>query len=190
MAAFTAAAPALSSKAFFAKSSVKARAVTKAPRAAFKVEAKKKSVGDLKKADLEGKTVFVRCDLNVPLKDGVITDDTRIRAAIPTLEYLVENGAKVLVTSHLVSAPSARFPARGMFRSCDPNYPMPAILSPPGCDRRPCARPGARATRPATSPDNIHPNWYRNSSCGRSPRRPDTGRVRLARASGRSSCRG
>ena len=113
MAAFTAAAPALSSKAFFAKSSVKARAVTKAPRAAFKVEAKKKSVGDLKKADLEGKTVFVRCDLNVPLKDGEITDDTRIRAAIPTLEYLVDNGAKGLVTSHLVSAPSARFPARG-----------------------------------------------------------------------------
>ena len=108
MAAFTAAAPALSSKAFFAKSSVKARAVAKAPRAAFKVEAKKKSVGDLKKADLEGKVVFVRCDLNVPLKDGVITDDTRIRAAIPTLEYLVENGAKVLVTSHLVSAPPAR----------------------------------------------------------------------------------
>ena len=108
MAAFTAAAPALSSKAFFAKSSVKARAVAKAPRAAFKVEAKKKSVGDLKKADLEGKVVFVRCDLNVPLKDGVISDDTRIRAAIPTLEYLVENGAKVLVTSHLVSAPPAR----------------------------------------------------------------------------------
>ena len=103
MAAFTAAAPALSSKAFFARSQVKARAVTKAPRAAFKVEAKKKSVGDLKKADLEGKVVFVRCDLNVPLKDGVITDDTLIRAAIPTLEYLVEMGSKVLVTSHLVS---------------------------------------------------------------------------------------
>ena len=66
MAAFTAAAPALSSKAFFAKSSVKARAVAKAPRAAFKVEAKKMSVGDLGKAELEGKTVFVRCDLNVP----------------------------------------------------------------------------------------------------------------------------
>ena len=66
---------------------------------------KKKSVGDLTKKDLEGQTVFVRCDLNVPLdKDLNITDDTRIRAAIPTLEYLVKNGAKVLVTSHLVSA--------------------------------------------------------------------------------------
>ena len=109
MAAF-AAAPALSSRAFFTKSSVRAKktSVRAQARAALKVEAKKKSVGDLKKADLEGKTVFVRCDLNVPLKDGVITDDTRIRAAIPTLEYLVENGAKVLVTSHLVSAPPAR----------------------------------------------------------------------------------
>jgi len=54
-------------------------------------------------AQLKGKEVFVRCDLNVPLdKDLNITDDTRIRAAIPTLEYLVKNGAKVLVTSHLV----------------------------------------------------------------------------------------
>merc|ERR1711939_912864 len=103
MAAF-AAAPALSARAFFAKSSVRAKktSVRAQARAALKVEAKKKSVGDLKKADLEGKTVFVRCDLNVPLdKDLKITDDTRIRAAVPTLEYLVENGAKVLVTSHL-----------------------------------------------------------------------------------------
>ena len=103
MAAFAAAAPALTSRAFFAKSSVtKARASAKMPRAAFKVEAAKKSVGDLKEADLKGKTVFIRCDLNVPLDGAKITDDTRIRAAIPTLEYLAKNGAKVLVTSHLV----------------------------------------------------------------------------------------
>mmetsp|Transcript_11079 Transcript_11079/g.26961 ORF Transcript_11079/g.26961 Transcript_11079/m.26961 type:complete len:440 (-) Transcript_11079:276-1595(-) len=105
MAAFAAAAPTLSSRAFFAKSSVtaKSRTSAKAPRAAaFKVEAKKKSVGDLTEAELKGKTVFVRCDLNVPLdKDMKITDDTRIRAAIPTLEYLVKMGAKVMVTSHL-----------------------------------------------------------------------------------------
>ncbi|EFN59289.1 hypothetical protein CHLNCDRAFT_48457 [Chlorella variabilis] len=61
----------------------------------------KKSVGDLSKADLEGKVVFVRADLNVPLDGDKITDDTRIRAAVPTLKYLVDNGAKVLLTSHL-----------------------------------------------------------------------------------------
>lgn len=63
--------------------------------------AAKKSVGDLKKNDLEGKRVFVRADLNVPLDGTRITDDTRIRAAIPTLKYLTDNGAKVLLTSHL-----------------------------------------------------------------------------------------
>ena len=62
----------------------------------------KKSVGTMKEADLKGKKVLIRCDLNVPLDGAKITDDTRIRAAIPTLEYLVKNGAKVLVTSHLV----------------------------------------------------------------------------------------
>jgi len=62
----------------------------------------KMSVGDLSKSDLEGKVVLVRADLNVPLdKSQKITDDTRIRAAIPTLKYLSENGAKVLLTSHL-----------------------------------------------------------------------------------------
>jgi phosphoglycerate kinase len=62
----------------------------------------KLSVSDLDKSDLEGKRVLVRADLNVPLdKNQKITDDTRIRAAIPTLKYLTENGARVLLTSHL-----------------------------------------------------------------------------------------
>jgi len=65
------------------------------------VEMKKQSVGDLTKADLEGKRVLVRCDLNVPLDGKTITDDTRIRASTPTVKYLMENGAKVLLSSHL-----------------------------------------------------------------------------------------
>jgi len=66
------------------------------------VNAEKKSVGDLGEADLKGKAVFVRADLNVPLdKEQKITDDTRIRAAVPTLKYLLDKGAKVLLTSHL-----------------------------------------------------------------------------------------
>lgn len=63
----------------------------------------KKSVGDLTEADLKGKKVFVRADLNVPLDDNQkITDDTRVRAAVPTIKYLIEKGAKVILSSHLV----------------------------------------------------------------------------------------
>jgi len=50
---------------------------------------------------LEGKRVIVRCDLNVPLKDGVITDDGRVRASLPTLNALINEGARVVVCSHL-----------------------------------------------------------------------------------------
>ena len=51
--------------------------------------------------DLRGKRVIVRCDLNVPLKDGRITDDGRIRASLPTLNQLIHAGARVIVVSHL-----------------------------------------------------------------------------------------
>lgn len=50
---------------------------------------------------LEGKRVIVRCDLNVPLRDGIITDDGRVRASLPTLNYLINAGARVIVCSHL-----------------------------------------------------------------------------------------
>ncbi len=51
--------------------------------------------------DLRGKRVLVRSDFNVPLKDGVITDDGRIRAALPTLKTLTDAGAKVVILAHL-----------------------------------------------------------------------------------------
>src|SRR6185503_4492453 len=51
--------------------------------------------------DLRGKRVFIRCDLNVPLEDGRITEDTRIRASVPGIKAALEQGAAVMVTSHL-----------------------------------------------------------------------------------------
>lgn len=58
-------------------------------------------ISDLPAADLKGKKVLVRCDLNVPLDGKTITDDTRIRSSIPTIEYLTKAGAIVTVCSHL-----------------------------------------------------------------------------------------
>lgn len=55
----------------------------------------------LQGSDLAGKRIFLRCDLNVPLKNGVITDDGRIKASLPTIEYLLSAGASVLIAAHL-----------------------------------------------------------------------------------------
>ena len=56
---------------------------------------------NLKDIDVAGKTVLIRVDMNVPLNDGVITDDTRIRASLPSIEYCLERGAGVVLMVHL-----------------------------------------------------------------------------------------
>ena len=56
---------------------------------------------ELSTADLKGKRVFLRCDLNVPIKDGVIKDDGRIKASLPTIQLLLSKGASIVIAAHL-----------------------------------------------------------------------------------------
>ena len=58
----------------------------------------KKSIDDI---DVKGKKVLVRCDFNVPLKNGVITDTNRLTAALPTIKKLIADGGKIILCSHL-----------------------------------------------------------------------------------------
>ncbi|QLB12201.1 phosphoglycerate kinase [Bisgaardia hudsonensis] len=73
--------------------------------------------------DLTGKRVFIRADLNVPIKDGTVTSDARIRATIPTLKLALEKGAKVMVTSHLGR------PTEGVFEEKDSLQPVVDYLN-------------------------------------------------------------
>ena len=73
--------------------------------------------------DLAGKRLFIRADLNVPVKDGKVTSDARIRATIPTLKLALEKGAKVMVTSHLGR------PTEGEFKAEDSLQPVVDYLN-------------------------------------------------------------
>ena len=55
----------------------------------------------IKDYDLNGKRVIIRCDFNVPMKDNIITDDTRILSSLKTINYAIDNNAKIILLSHL-----------------------------------------------------------------------------------------
>ena len=71
--------------------------------------------------DLAGKRVFIRADLNVPVKDGKVTSDARITASMPTIEHAMKAGAKVMVTSHLGR------PTEGQFNPEDSLQPVAEV---------------------------------------------------------------
>jgi len=77
----------------------------------------------MSEVDLRGKRVFIRCDLNVPIEDGRITDDTRIRASVPGIRHALDQGAAVMVTSHLGR------PTEGELRPEDSLAPVAQRLS-------------------------------------------------------------
>jgi phosphoglycerate kinase len=77
----------------------------------------------MSEVDLRGKRVFIRCDLNVPIEDGRISDDTRIRASVPGIKHALEQGAAVMVTSHLGR------PTEGELKPEDSLAPVAARLS-------------------------------------------------------------
>ena len=85
----------------------------------------KKTVRDI---DVAGKRVLLRADLNVPIEDGMITDDTRIKESLPTIKYLMEHGAQVIVCStRPPEVRRARALAGAVAAACRPHRPGSAL---------------------------------------------------------------
>ncbi|MFN7036301.1 MAG: phosphoglycerate kinase [Bellilinea sp.] len=109
----------------------------------------KKSVRDI---DVKGKKVFVRVDFNVPVKDGVVGDDTRIRAALPTIQYLLDQGAAVILASHLGRPKGGSDPKYSLKPVAD--Y-LANLLGKPVAFAEDCIGPTAEAAAAALKPGEV-----------------------------------
>lgn len=109
----------------------------------------KKTVRDI---DVKGKKVFVRVDFNVPVKDGVVGDDTRIRAALPTIQYLLDQGAAVILASHLGRPKGGPDPKYSLKPVAD--Y-LANLLGKPVAFAEDCIGPVAEAAAAALKPGDV-----------------------------------
>jgi len=109
----------------------------------------KKTIEDV---NVNGKRVLVRVDFNIPLKDGVVGDDTRIRAALPTIQYLLKNGATVILCSHLgrpKGGPDPKFSMEPVARHLE------KLLGKPVAFASDCFGPVAEAAVKALKPGSV-----------------------------------
>ncbi|MET7314977.1 phosphoglycerate kinase [Streptomyces thermoviolaceus] len=111
-----------------------------------------KTIDELLSAGVDGKRVFVRADLNVPLADGVITDDGRIRAVLPTVKALADAGAKVVVASHLGRPKGAPDPAFSLRPAADR---LGELLGAPVAFAEDTVGPAARAAVDGLRPGQV-----------------------------------
>ncbi len=90
----------------------------------------KRTLAQLEPTHLDGQRVVVRVDLNVPMSDGVVTDDTRIRASIPTIRYLHDKGARVVLLSHLgrpTGGPDPQYSLKPVARAMEKHLGFPVM---------------------------------------------------------------
>jgi len=109
----------------------------------------KKTVRDI---DVRGKRVLVRVDFNVPLKDGQVTDDTRIRASLPTIQYLIDHEARVILCSHLGRPKGGPQPE---FRMDPVARRLSELLKQPVAKTDDCVGPGVEAAVAALKPGDV-----------------------------------
>ena len=101
---------------------------------------------------LAGKRVFVRADLNVPLEGGAVTDDTRLRAAVPTLRFALDGGAAVVLASHLgrpKGGPDPKYSLKPVAERLAPLLARPVPLAPD------CVGEATRAHAQALKPGDL-----------------------------------
>ena len=109
----------------------------------------KKTIRDI---DVKGKRVLVRVDFNVPIKDGAVGDDTRIRAALPTIEYLLENGAALILCSHLGRPKGQPLPEFSLKPVADN---LATLLGKPVAFAEDCIGPKAEEAAKALNPGDV-----------------------------------